>query len=72
MMIDPRWNTLLDMVESVCVAFLEILELLKKQKVETKLDCWDANIATQLVSFLTPFKNVSIELQAKKKHLHYT
>jgi len=66
MMAEPRWNTLLDMLESVCCSFLEIIKLLEEEGESGRLDGWDADIASQLVNFLTSFKNVSVELQAKK------
>jgi len=66
MMAEPRWNTLLNMLESVCASFLDIVELLKEQGESTRLDNWDSELATQLVNFLVPFRSVSVELQAKK------
>jgi len=66
MMVEPRLNTLLDMLESLCAVFLSVVELLEQQGESTRLEKWDANIATQLIQVLFPFKAVSVELQAKK------
>jgi len=62
MMAEPRWNTLLDMLESVCAAFLDIMKLLEDQNESSRLENWDGDIAIQLASFLTLFKNICVEL----------
>ena len=66
MMVETRWNTLLNMLESTVAVLPEIIELLNEQGESCKLAGWDTDIATQLITLLTPFKDVSMELQAKK------
>jgi len=66
LMCDTRWNTLVNMLESVLASLPEILDLLIKNNETSKLEGWNAEIATELVNFLVPFRTVSVELQAKK------
>ena len=66
MMVETRWNTLVDMLESVVAVLPEIIKLLEENKEEHKLDGWNTEIANQMIEFLKPFKDVSLELQAKK------
>jgi len=66
LMVETRWNTLVDMIESVCLVMPQIRELLEEEGKSDKLDRWDGEIATQLVEFLTPFRTATLDLQSKK------
>jgi len=44
----------------------EIIKLIEENKEKHKLDGWNTEIANQMIEFLKPFKDVSLELQAKK------
>jgi len=65
-MVETRWNTLVDMLESVFRMFRKIEELVSQNGEGAKLGGWNSVVAGQLIDFLRPFKNISIELQAKK------
>lgn len=66
LMVDTRWNTLIDMLESFLAMLPEIIAILTENKEMNRLDGWDPDIALQLVNFLRPFKEVTLELQSKK------
>jgi len=65
-MVEVRWNTLLDMLESFCGVLPEIIELLAVRRDSDRLDDWDGDLIGQLMEFLMPFRDVSVELQSKK------
>lgn len=66
LMVETRWNTLVDMLRSVVESDEEIREILTESGETEKMNGWDVDLARELIDFLTPFQKVSVELQAKK------
>jgi len=71
-MVETRWSSCVNMLESVAESMDEIVQLFLKRGEMNRLDGWNGELATKLIHFLSAFRNVTDELQAKKKPtLHF-
>lgn len=76
--VSTRWNIVFYMIESICKVYNDIHELLLKKENETrtftyvrKLTCIDHDDLIKLITFLKPFKEMSVNLEyANKITLH--
>ena len=65
-MIEVRWDTVVEMLTSLCDAFPHVMQILIQKREQHRLDGWDGEIVTDLIDLLLKFKLVTKELQAKK------
>ena len=64
---ETRWNSKLQMLESVQEAYPEISEILAEREEESRLDEIDVNVLSQLIQFLVPFREASLALEKEKE-----
>lgn len=65
-MVVTRWNTVVDMIESVANVIEEVAQLLLQRGEMHRLDGWNGELATNLVAFLSKFRQVIEELQSSR------
>jgi len=65
-LLEPRWDTVVDMLDSLSVVFPEVVTLLTKRNEQRRLEGWDGELMSEVMELLMEFKKITKELQAKK------
>jgi len=65
-LLEVRWDSVVDMVFSVCDGFPYIIEILRGRNEQHRMDGWDGELMTELMGLLLEFKKVTKEIQSKK------
>lgn len=71
MSVPTRWNTNLDMVESILINWDEIVAKLDQKNASEKMGDLDKGTISSIVSFLRPFREATIEIEASKRPTLY-
>jgi len=65
-LLETRWDSIVDMLFSICDAFPFIVKILRDRKEEHRLEGLDGELTTELIDILIDFKKVTKEIQSKK------
>lgn len=64
--VDTRWNSKLDMFESINSQWSEVQSILSEKNQDHLIETIDKRMLEDVITFLTPFKKASCDLEASK------